>query len=163
MNDKPSNDKSSIVGWREWAALPELDIPAVKVKIDTGARTSALHALNIERTKVKGRDMVKFHVQPLQRNKVVVIQAEAPLVDIRSVSDSGGHTESRYVVSSMLQLGSINQQIEITLTERNSMLFRMLVGRTALVSNVLVDPTASFLCGRRSTRLLYTSHTKGTS
>jgi len=128
--------------------------------MDTGARTSALHALNIERTTVKGRDMVRFHVQPLQRNKVVVIRTEAPLVDIRSVSDSGGHTESRYVISSILQLGTINHEIDITLTERNSMLFRMLVGRTALADKVLVDPAASFLCGRKSTRLLYTSHTE---
>ena len=157
------SNKSTTVGWREWATLPELDIPAIKVKIDTGARTSALHAINIERTTVNGRDMVRFHVQPLQRNKIVVIRTEAPLVDIRSVSDSGGHSESRYVISSTLKMGPIDQEIDITLTERNSMLFRMLVGRTALVSNVLVDPTASFLCGRMSTRLLYTSHTKGTS
>lgn len=151
---------STTVGWREWAALPELDIPAVKVKIDTGARTSALHALNIERTTLNGRDMVRFHVQPLQRNKIVVIRTEAPLVDIRSVSDSGGHSESRYVISSTLQMGPIKHEIDITLTERNSMLFRMLVGRTALVNNVLVDPAASFLCGRMSTRLLYASHTE---
>ncbi len=152
------NDVSSTVGWREWAALPELDVPAIKVKIDTGARTSALHALNIERATVNGRDMVRFHVQPLQRNRIVVIRTEAPLVDIRSVSDSGGHTENRYVISSVLQLGPINHKINITLTERNSMLFRMLIGRTALVNNVLVDPAASFLCGRISTQSLYTSH-----
>jgi len=142
------NVMSSTIGWREWAALPDLDIPAVKVKIDTGARTSALHALNIERTRVKGRDMVRFDVQ------------EAPLVDIRSVSDSGGHKESRLVISSTLQLGPINEAIDITLTERNSMLFRMLIGRTALSNNVLVDPVASFLCGRMSTRDLYSSATE---
>jgi len=154
------NVMSSTVGWREWAALPDLDIPAVKVKIDTGARTSALHALNIERIKVKGCDMVRFDVQPLQRNNALVIQTEAPLVDIRTVSDSGGHTENRYVISSVLQMGPINQKIDITLTERNSMLFRMLIGRTALAENVLVDPAASFLCGRLSSRLLYSSHTE---
>jgi len=127
------NVMSSTVGWREWAALPDLDIPAVKVR---------------------------FHVQPLQRNNSLTIRTQAPLVDIRSVSDSGGHTESRFVISSTLQLGPINQQIDITLTERHSMLFRMLIGRTALADNVLVDPAASFLCGRMSTRLLYSSHTE---
>jgi len=154
------NVMSSTVGWREWAALPELEVPAVKVKIDTGARTSALHALNIERTKVNGSDRVRFLVQPLQKNNTLVIRAEAPLVDIRSVSDSGGHTENRFVISSLLKMGPINQQIDITLTERNSMLFRMLIGRTALAENVLVDPAASYLCGRLSARLLYSSHTE---
>jgi len=152
------NVMSSTVGWREWAALPDLGIPAVKVKIDTGARTSALHALNIERFKTNGADMVRFDVQPLQRNKSVIIRAEAPLVDIRPVSDSGGHTENRYVISSVIKMGPMNTEIDITLTERNSMLFRMLVGRTALADNVLVDPAASYLCGRMSTRLLYSSH-----
>jgi len=149
---------SSTVGWREWAALPELGIPAVKVKIDTGARTSALHALNIHRKRIDGKDMVCFQIQPLQRNNAIVIDAQAPLVDIRAVSDSGGHCENRYVISSTIQMGPMNQEIDITLTERNSMLFRMLVGRTALADNVLVDPAASYLCGRRSTRLLYSSH-----
>jgi len=151
---------SSTVGWREWAALPGLAIPAIKVKIDTGARTSALHALNIERTKVNGRDMVSFDVQPLQRNTTVTLRTEAPLVDIRKVSDSGGHTENRFVISSRLQLGPIDQDIDITLTERNSMLFRMLIGRTALADNVLVDSAASYLCGRISTRSLYTTDTE---
>lgn len=148
------------VGWREWAALPELAIPAVKVKIDTGARTSALHALNIEQFQDNGRDMVGFDVQPLQRNTSLVIRAKAPLVDIRSVSDSGGHVENRYVISTTLRLGSLEQEIDVTLTERKSMLFRMLIGRTALAGNVLVDPAASYLCGRLSTRLLYAAHTE---
>lgn len=152
------NTKGTTVGWREWAALPVLGIPAVKVKIDTGARTSALHALDIERVKANGKDLVRFSVQPLQRNKSVIIRTEAPLVDIRSVSDSGGHTENRFVISSLIAMGPMNEEIDITLTERNSMLFRMLVGRTALADNVLVDPAASYLCGRLSTRLLYSSH-----
>ena len=157
------NVTSSTVGWREWAALPELDIPAVKVKIDTGARTSALHALNIERIKVNGSDRVRFDVQPLQRNRTVIIPTEAPLVDMRKVSDSGGHVERRFVISSMLELGSMKHEIEITLTERNSMLFRMLIGRTAIAENVLVDPSASYLCGRMSTRTLYSNHTEAST
>ncbi len=149
---------SITVGWREWAVLPELGIPAVKVKVDTGARTSALHAIDIVREKVDGLDVVSFTVQPVQRNKTVTIRAQAPLVDIRSVSDSGGHTESRYVISSKLILGNLERDIDITLTERNSMLFRMLIGRTALAEGVVVDPAASFLCGRKSTRLIYSSN-----
>ncbi len=151
---------SSTVGWREWAAMPELGIPAIKVKIDTGARTSALHALNIERFKANGADMVRFDVQPLQRNNSLMVKAEAPLIDIRAVSDSGGHTENRYVISAHLQMGPMDEVIDVTLTERKSMLFRMLIGRTALADNVLVNPAASYLCGRLSTRLLYSSHTE---
>jgi len=160
--------KFTTVGWREWAALPELGVPAVKVKIDTGARTSALHALDIERFRDNGRDMVRFIVHPVQRSDTVVIRAQAPLVDIRSVSDSGGHSENRYVISSRITLGStekgsMDQAIDITLTQRSSMLFRMLVGRTALAGNVVVDPAASYLCGRLSTRLLYSSHIEAQS
>lgn len=153
------NSTSSFVGWREWVALPELGIPAVKVKIDTGARTSALHAVDIKRINKNGRDMVRFTVQPIQRNSSVLVRAEAPLIDIRSVSDSGGHSEKRFVISSRLTMGSMDTEIDITLTERNTMLFRMLVGRTALADNVMVDPAASYLCGRKSPRLLYPSET----
>jgi len=157
------SQKPNLVGWREWAVLPELGIHAIKVKIDTGARTSALHALNIERARSDGQDMVNFSIQPLQRNKTVVIRAQAALVDIRQVSDSGGHTENRYVISSRIIIGAMEKEIDITLTERNSMLFRMLVGRTALADEVFVDPAASYLCGRKSTRLLYSSHIEAQS
>ena len=148
---------SKLVGWREWAALPELGIPAVKAKVDTGARTSSLHAVNIERSVVDGVNMVNFSVHPLQRNNTLIVRTQAPLVDIRSVSDSGGHSENRFVISTQIVMGSMKEEIEITLTERSTMLFRMLVGRTALAGNVVVDPAASYLCGRKSTRLLYSS------
>lgn len=153
----------NIVGWREWAVMPQLGIHAIKVKIDTGARTSALHAINIERKSANGKDLVSFGIQPLQRNKSLVIKAQAPLVDIRSVSDSGGHTENRYVISSRIVIGAMDKEIDITLTERHSMLFRMLVGRTALADSVVVDPAASYVCGRMSTRLLYSSHIEAQS
>lgn len=151
------NSSSTLVGWREWVALPELSIPAVKVKVDTGARTSALHAVDIERMSVSGRDMVSFTVHPIQRNHSFYIKAKAPLVDIRAVSDSGGHKENRYVISTRLTMGSMDKEIDITLTERNTMLFRMLLGRTVLAGDVMVDPAASYLCGRKSPRLLYSS------
>jgi len=145
------------VGWREWAKLPDLNIPAIKVKIDTGARTSALHAVNIERKQKNGSDIVVFDVQPLQRNDNVLVRAEAPLVDVRAVSDSGGHSEERYVVRSRILIGDMDKEIDITLTERYSMMFRMLVGRTALAEQVLVNPSKSFVCGRMSAKKLYSS------
>lgn len=151
------------VGWREWAGLPELGVPAIKVKIDTGARTSALHAVNIERKRQGGTDVVAFSIQPLQRNNKILIRAEAPLVDIRSVSDSGGHAENRFVVRSCIELGGMTEEIDISLTERHSMLFRMLIGRTALAGNVFVDPSASYLCGRKSARLLYATQIESQS
>lgn len=140
-----------MLGWREWVVLPELQVPAIKAKIDTGARTSALHAFDIERDGTK----VSFSVQPLQRNTSVVVQCSAPLVDIRMVTDSGGHSEERYVIATKLQVGSLLKKVEVTLTERHDMLFRMLVGRTALLPECLVDPSGSYLCGKLSPRLLY--------
>jgi hypothetical protein len=147
---KSTNDMIKL-GWREWVVLPNLNVPAIKAKIDTGARTSALHAFNIERDGAQ----VSFSVQPLQRNTDVVMPCVAPLVDIRVVTDSGGHSEERYVISTDLQIGSLVKRIEITLTERHDMLFRMLIGRTALLPECLVDPASSYLCGKLSPRLLY--------
>lgn len=144
------------IGWREWISLPMLGLPAVKVKVDTGARTSAIHAFDIERFKRGVQDWVRFNVHPLQRDTSVTRQCEAPLVDIRQVTDSGGHTAERYFISTELQLGHLTRNIEITLTQRNDMLFRMLLGRTAMVPGIQVDPSKSFLMGRVSARALYT-------
>lgn len=149
------SEQSLMVGWREWAELPEMGIPAIKVKIDTGARTSALHAFDLKRITENGLELVEFSVQPIQRNTNLIIRSKAPLVDIRQVSDSGGHTENRLVVSSPIKIGSVTKHIDITLTERHNMLFRMLVGRTTLAEDFFVNPAASFLCGRKSTRLIY--------
>jgi hypothetical protein len=143
------------LGWREWVALPDLDLPAFKVKVDTGARTSAIHAHNVERYSENGIKMVSFSVLPVQRKQSIVRRCSAPLVDIRDVTDSGGHTETRHVIATRLELAGVTKEIEITLTERRDMLFRMLLGRTALAEDFLVNPALSFTCGRRSTRLLY--------
>ncbi len=143
------------LGWREWIALPELDLPAFKVKVDTGARTSAIHAHDLERHSENGIKMVSFSVLPVQRNQSIIRRCSAPLVDIRDVTDSGGHTETRHVISTRLELAGVTKEIEITLTERRDMLFRMLLGRTALADDFVVNPALSFTCGRRSTRLLY--------
>lgn len=145
------------IGWREWVALPALDLPAVKAKVDTGARTSALHAFDIQAlaTGADGVQMVEFKVQPLQRNDTLVRLCRAPIVDRRRVTDSGGHGEDRFVISTDLDLGDVHRSIEMTLTERPNMLFRMLLGRTALKGSFRVDPGSSFSCGRLAARKLY--------
>lgn len=146
------------VGWREWVALPGLGLPAVKVKVDTGARTSAIHAFDISRERdADGSEFAAFSVHPLQRDAALTRRCRAPLVDVRRVTDSGGHTEERLFVSTELRLGELSRTVEITLTERHDMLFRMLLGRTALVPGVRVDPSRSFLCGRVRARSLYPS------
>lgn len=153
---------SSLVtlGWREWIALPELDLPAFKVKVDTGARTSAIHAHDIERHTDGGVKMVTFSVLPVQRNHTITRRCTAPLVDIRDVTDSGGHKETRHVILTTLELAGVSKTVEITLTERRNMLFRMLLGRTSLAPDFIVNPALSFTCGRRSTRLLYSDESK---
>ena len=148
-------NKKQIVGWREWLKLPDLNIPAIKAKVDSGARTSCLHALDIERIKHEGQDMVEFKIQPLQRNSTLLIPARAPLVDIRKITDSGGHTETRFVIATQMSLGRLEKSIDITLTQRPSMMFRMLLGRMAMSEDMLIDPSVSFACGRLPSRLLY--------
>ena len=135
------------MGWREWVALPDLNLPAIKAKIDTGARTSALHAFKVERIKSNGCDAVRFSLHPIQRNREIVIKCEAPLLDERSVCNSGGVWEKRYVIQSHLSIGGRQLPIEITLTDRDNMRFRMLIGRQALqqYDNLLIDPSRSYL------------------
>ena len=137
------------MGWREWVALPSLNLPAIKAKIDTGARTSALHAFRVKRIKRNHCDIVQFSLHPIQRNRDIVLDCEAPLLDERAVCNSGGHWEKRYVIQSDLEVGEIKLPIEITLTDRDNMRFRMLLGRQALQQNkkLLIDPTYSYLAG----------------
>jgi len=151
-----------IIGWREWVSLPQLGLPAVKAKVDTGARTSAIHARDIKRVKRDGgQDWVEFTVQPIQRDTSIERRCEAPLLDIRRVTDSGGHASDRYFISTELQLGSVIRTIEMTLSQRDDMLFRMLLGRTAMVPGIQVDPSQSFTLGRASARLLYADTAAG--
>jgi ribosomal protein S6--L-glutamate ligase len=139
-----------IIGWREWVGFPELGVALIKAKIDTGARSSALHAMNI-RTYVSktGRHYVKFQVHPLQRNNNDFIECMADIVDLRVVKSSSGHQEKRITISTTLSLGTYNWPIEVTLTNRDEMGFKVLIGRTALLGKYLVDPQKSFLLGKR--------------
>jgi hypothetical protein len=150
------NNEPLVIGWREWVSLPELGLPAIKAKVDTGARTSAIHAFEVERVKRNGgQDWILFSVHPVQRNLSIVRRCEAPLIDIRRVTDSGGHSTERFFISAEISIGPVIRNIEITLTQRDDMLFRMLLGRTAMVPDIQVDPSRSFLFGRRSARKLY--------
>jgi hypothetical protein len=136
-----------VLGWREWAALPALGIERIKCKIDTGARTSALHAFFTETYMENGRQRVYFGLHPDQRSTTRAIECTADVADERTISDSGGHREKRIVIVTPLVIGRIERSIEITLTSRDSMRFRMLLGRTAMHGIFTVDPATSFLAG----------------
>lgn len=138
------------IGWREWAQLPELGIKALKFKTDTGARTSALHAMNIEYFNRNGKEWVRFTTQPHQKNRRAPITCEAPIFDTRTVTNSGGQRETRPVIETTLVVGEKTWQIRLTLTNRERMKFRMLLGRRAMTKHCWVDPTLSYVNGRPS-------------
>ncbi|QVL58324.1 MAG: ATP-dependent zinc protease [Simkaniaceae bacterium] len=138
--DKKEEEKLHI-GWQEWVSLPGLKIPAIKAKIDTGAKTSSLHAFNTRPVVKNKRDYVKFYVHPIQRNNTLSIPCCCPIFDIRNVMSSNGQVEERYVIKSLLNLGTAKWEIEITLSDRDPLRFRMLLGREALSSNVVIDPS----------------------
>lgn len=147
MNNK--SESLVTLGWREWVALPELGIRQIKAKVDTGARTSALHAFQIEEFTERGKPRVRFRIHPIQRDNETVVECEADVVDQRIVSDSGGHREKRYVIRTDVVIGPHTWNAELTLTARDDMLFRMLLGRTAMKGQAQVDPSRSYLVGKK--------------
>ena len=145
-------DEKPVLGWREWLAFPELGITQIKAKVDTGARTSCLHAFYVEPFQRDGEAWVRFGIHPRQNDVGGEIHCEAPLKDQRLVRDSGGHQESRYVIETAILIGRQPHRAEVTLTDRDTMKFRVLLGRTAIRGHYVVDPGRSYVQGRRKKR-----------
>ena len=144
-----SPKENLMLGWREWVALPDLGIRQIKAKVDTGARTSALHAFKIRSFQDGDQERVEFLMHPVQKDNDTVITCVADVLDKRTVTDSGGHKEERYVIRTNLAIGKYTWPIEVTLTARDDMLFRMLLGRTAIKKIAQVDPARSYLVGKK--------------
>lgn len=141
-----------IIGWREWIVLPDLKIDRIKAKVDSGARSSSLHAVNIKRFTRNGETWVRFQIHPLQRTSDKTVSAEARLLEYRSVRSSSGKAESRPVILTKMMLHGVTQEIELTLTSRAEMGFRMLLGREAFRGRFLVDVANSYYSGRPARR-----------
>jgi hypothetical protein len=137
-----------VLGWREWVGLPELEIARVKAKVDTGARTSTLHAFYVQTFYDGGRKRVRFGVHPDQNGTDAERHCVADVLDEREVTDSGGHRELRVFIRTPIVIGRWRFPIQITLTDRDTMRFRMLLGRTALRGRFIVDPKRSFSADR---------------
>ena len=140
--------QSILLGWREWVALPQLGIPAIRAKVDTGARTSALHVDAQWRFVEGGAPWVGFRLTPGVPGHDV-IESAAQVQDERVVRDSGGRRTTRVFLRTQLDLAGCQREIDINLTDRAGMLFPMLLGRTAVAGMFTVDPAVSFLHGRR--------------
>lgn len=149
---KRTRKPPTVLGWREWVALPDLGVRGVKAKLDTGARTSSLHAFRLKRFVRDGTDMVRFDVHPVQRSTAASVTVEAEVVDERMVRSSGGHEETRPVIVTSVELDGQRWPIELTLTRRDTMGFRMLLGRQALRGRALVDPGRSYAKGSHPIR-----------
>jgi hypothetical protein len=140
------------VGWREWVALPALGVPRIKAKIDTGARSSALHAFDIEVVRRGGGTYVRFALHPLQRSAKGSVKAEVPLLGERHVKSSNGQVSRRPVIRTEIEILGQRRDVELTLIARDEMGFRMLLGREAIKNGFLVDPGRSYLGGRPKKR-----------
>lgn len=140
---RPRREKP-VIGWREWVELPVLGIERIKAKVDTGARTAALHAWQVHRFERNGEPWIRFEVHPAQRDNSVRISCEAPLAGEKVVRNSGGQRESRYVIVTDVKLGTQMWPIELTLTNRDQMGFRMLLGRASVRGRFVVDPSTSY-------------------
>ncbi|MEL7542834.1 MAG: RimK/LysX family protein, partial [Pseudomonadota bacterium] len=130
----------ALIGWREWVVFPQFDEVAIKAKIDTGAKTSAVHAYNIVETEVDGASHVAFDLHPVQRKATPLVSCQAPVLDRRDIKNSGGQSERRYVIRASVVIGAHAFEIDMTLTRRDEMGFRMLLGRDAVKRRFLVNP-----------------------
>jgi hypothetical protein len=148
VSGRHSTSSPLTAGWREWVSLPDLGVDWVKAKLDTGARSSALHAFDLEEFRLDGERWVRFEVHPWQRTAEDAVQVELPLHDERVVRSSSGHEQHRYVVRVALRLLKRTVTTDVTLTRRDEMGFRMLIGRDALRQGFVVDPGHSYLGGR---------------
>jgi ribosomal protein S6--L-glutamate ligase len=155
-------DSKLILGCEEWCSLPNLGIPAIKARVDSGAKTSALHAINIAPFIKNEENWVKFDINPIQNNLKTVIHCEALLIDKRIVKSSSGFREQRYVIQTPVAIGQDNWMIELTLTNRDSMGYRMLFGREAMSGRILVDPEKRFLFGETTTDQLKSFYVQST-
>ncbi len=150
----PSSPNLDIIGWREWLSIPELGIPRIKAKVDTGARTSCLHTCGLEMyTGGRGEERVRFTVHPLQKRPDYAVECDRPLLSRRPVKDSGGHEEVRPFISVPIVLGRLTWEVEFSLTNRDNMKFRMLLGRTAMNGRFLVNPGLSYQIGKSLRRV----------
>ena len=136
------------VGWAEWIAIPELGIPYIAAKIDTGARTSCLHTFSAEPFSRDGETWLRFGLHPIKGDNNIEIWRELKAVDQRNVTDSGGHTEERWVVETDVIIGGNTYRIDMTLTNRDTMAYRMLLGRTAMKDQIRVNPGSKWLAGK---------------
>lgn len=144
----PDSSPRPVIGWREWLSLPGLGIPGIKAKIDTGARSSALHTHDYSLYETAaGERRVQFHLRPLPTRRWLELECDAPVLAMREVKDSGGHIELRPFIETPVRLGGHEWNIEISLTNRESMRFRMLLGRAAIRGRFVVDPGRSSVLG----------------
>jgi hypothetical protein len=135
----------TLIGWREWVLLPRLSTVPIKVKVDTGARTSTLHAFDLEVLERDGRPWAQFEVHPIQRSRLQATTVSHPVHSFKSIRSSTGHAQRRPVLRTPIRISGFQYDIDVTLTPRDEMGFRMLLGRAALHGRFLVDPGRSFL------------------
>jgi hypothetical protein len=152
MAEPRNESRKLVIGWREWIALPDLGIAAIKPKIDTGARSSSLHAFNMETFERAGATWVRFDVHPLQRNSETSVRVEARVLEFRHIRSSSGHQSLRPVIRTAVALAGKKWSVELTLAARDEMGFRMLLGREAVRGRFMVDPDRSYLASTKPPR-----------
>lgn len=143
-------ENKKIIGNQEWCAFPELGISNIKARVDSGAKTSSIHAFNIETYAKDGADWVHFEVHPLQKNDQILVHCDSLIIDQRKVKSSNGTSETRYVIQTPIRLSESVWDIELTLTDRDAMGYRMLLGREAMDGRLLIDPSMKCVLGKRS-------------